>query len=159
MTSLTAKLFTILCCDSQTLVNMSSDGSLEIEVQNCSEESSDSSENSFEFEDEEAELSRENPLPFSEAATNSSNHDTSCGARAYSDEPLADAEWLQEYRERKETVEEQRQILEKRLHGITKVKEWYAFVVLYKSYFQLTVYLTVQALVTNSIFEFMSKFS
>ena len=84
---------------------------------------------------------------------------TNPAPRACSDDPLADAEWLQEYRERKETAEEQRQILEKRLHGITKVKEWYAFVVLYKSYFQLTVYLTVQALVTNSIFEFMSKFS
>ena len=44
MTSLTAKLFTFLCCDSQTLVNMSSDGSFEIEVQNCSEVSEESSD-------------------------------------------------------------------------------------------------------------------
>ena len=95
---------------------MLSDESLDIEDQNCSEESSNFSDNSFEFEDEEAELSQEKPLLFSEAAT------------AYSDEALVDAEWLQEYRERKETADEQRQILEKRLHGITKVKEWYAFV-------------------------------
>lgn len=73
----------------------------EFEVQNYSEDSSDFSENSFEFKDEEAELSRKRPLPFSEEATNCSHYDWSCEARAYSDEPLTDAEWLQKCKSRK----------------------------------------------------------
>ena len=94
-----------------------------------SEEFSDSSTEGYlsddseclDFQEIETEERANQELP-SESST--SDQETDSELQAYTDEPLADEEWLKNYRQQQEEKSNQEKVLKKRLEGETKICDW-----------------------------------
>ena len=94
-----------------------------------SEEFSDSSTEGYlsddseclDFQEIETEERANQELP-SESST--SDQETDSELQAYTDEPLADEEWLKNYRQQQEEKSNQEKVLKKRLAGETKICDW-----------------------------------
>ena len=94
-----------------------------------SEEFSDSSTEGYlsddseclDFQEIETEERANQELP-SESST--SDQETDSELQAYTDEPLADEEWLKNYRQQQEEKSNQEKVLKKRLAGETKTCDW-----------------------------------
>ena len=94
-----------------------------------SEEFSDSSTEGYlsddseclDFQEIETEERANQELP-SESST--SDQETDSELQAYTDEPLADEEWLKNYRQQQEEKSNQEEVLKKRLVDETKTGDW-----------------------------------
>ena len=53
-----------------------------------------------------------------------SDQETDSELQAYTDEPLADEEWLKNYRQQQEEKSKQEEVLKKRLADETKTCDW-----------------------------------
>ena len=75
----------------------------------------------LDFQEIETEQRANQELP-SESST--SDQETDSELQTYTDEPLADEEWLKNYRQQQEEKSNQEEVLKKRLADETKTCDW-----------------------------------